>query len=333
MADNLSTAIPEGSFGESSLDDTLKAIQAAAERKSQEESALVTGGPESATPNAATAAPVPDVPVQAPPQGGAQAEVVSARLRKLLEREASLIERENKLRSQETAAPPTSLSLDQLKRLYRTNKVEALKALDPDFKPGAVAKQLWYHDLGDLAPKEAQAELTASYAAGSVEAVRSELEETKQQLLTEIQNHRSELAYQQYVGALQAYTAAVPETMPLVQKFTAKKPDQVVKALERIAQKHYNSSNGQVLSPAQAAAKLEASLKELQLAEPATTSPPAAAPEIPKPAGTPNTLRNKHTATVAPLGPPDDDMSDAVLSKRAFEALERAARAKAGRGF
>lgn len=323
------TAQPsDADLGVLSFDETLKRISSAAETKSQESAADIPA-PSAVEAQPTVVAPVPDVPVQAAPEGSQ--EVVSPRLRQLLMKEAALIERENKLKEAEArvAVPPpaqSGVTLEQFKQLYKRNKIEALKAIDPTFKPGSVAKELWYHDLGDLAPKEARTEMEAVRASGSVEALREELEVTKQQLIAEMNQRQEDMAFQQYVGATRSYVQAVPADLPLVQKFTAKKPDKVVQALLGVTDKHLRAT-GEVLTPAQAAQRLEQSLKDLQFTDGPAVSPPNPAPQTPAAPGTPNTLRNKHTA-VQPSRGTEDELDDAVLSQRALAALEAAKRAR-----
>lgn len=327
---------PNFDEGVASFEDTIKRIEAASAEKQSQETAPV---PDAIKPEAAPvveSAPVPDVPVSVAAEAAPQAEVVSPRLRRLLEKEAALIERENKLKALEAkpAAPAArEPSLEEWKRRFRANPVEALKALNPEFKAGALAKQLWYHDLGDLAPKEARAEMEAVNATGSVEALRAELEETKQTLLAEMQQRQNEMAYQQYVGATHSYIKEVPAEMPLVQKFVQKKPDKVVRAILGITDKHYRESGGEVLTPAQAATKLEASLRELQFVEaPGTVSvtPPPATQSVS--AGAPNTLRNKHTS-VQPTRVDSDELDDEALQRRAMASIEAAKRQREARGY
>lgn len=315
------------SFGELSFDDTLKAIAKEAERKSQE-SPLDAAPAEVPAEAPKPSASVPDVPVPEAKVSQPQ----SALVRKALEREAELIQLRNKLKDlEEKPAAPPAPSLEQLRLLYKRNKIEALKALDPNFKPGVTAKELWYHDLGDLAPKEAKVEMEALGATNSVEALREEMEAKYQQIIAEMNQRQADQAYEQYVGATQAYVKAVPDDLPLVGKFSTKKPEKVVQALTGVARKHYQAT-GEVLTPGQAASKLEESLRELQFNEPASVPQ---APVNPKPevsAGPPNTLRNKHTS-VQPTRVETDELDDEVLRQRARAALEAESRKRASRGY
>lgn len=264
-------------------------------------------------------APEPD---KAPGAAPSRQEMISARLRQIMEREAALIAKEKELEAkQPKAAPSQELSLSQLRAMYQRDPVAALKALDEQFQPGTLAKQLWYHDLGELAPKEASAELRARQALATAEQLQRELEERDQRLRQEWEQQKAEQAYHQYVGAVEAYTRTLPDSTPLVKKFAEKKPDKVVQALVGVARKHAQATNGQVLTPEQAAAKLEASLKELQFVDPApsTQTQPATQTSAPE---TPNTLRNKHTS-VQPSKVTDDDLDDEVLRQRAMAAIER----------
>lgn len=324
---------PDFDAGLPSIEETLTKIKeiAASQPPWSEEEARAAGfegvSREPAQQEAEPAS-VPDLPAakaESPPET-VEKPTVSAGLRRLLEKEAAIIERETALKAREAVATPPSPapvaepSLAQLRALYKRDKIAALKALDANFNPGATAKQLWYHDLGDLAPKEARAELQAGSAMGSVEALQMELEETKREVLQQIEQHKAELAYQQYVTATQTFTGSIPESLPLVKKFTAKKPDKVVEALIGVARKHAQATNGQVLTPQQAAAKLEASLKELQLTEGV-----APAPTTPSETGGRgiNTLRNKHTS-VQPSRATEDELDDDKLRERAMAELDKA---------
>ncbi len=323
-----------------SLEATLEKIHSLASKSQEGIPPEVKAALAGESPVAPTEVGVPDLPKapvtpanpeptsssQASGESAPQEAPVSARLRKLLERESALIERENALRGAAPATQETpTLTLEQLKRMYRQDPVAALKVLDEQFKSGALAKKLWYHDLGDLAPKDARAEYEAERASGSVEVLRAELESTKQQLIAEMNNRQNEMAYQQYVGATSAYAQAVPDTLPLTKKFAAKKPEKVVQALVGVARKHAAAHGGQVLTPEQAATKLEASLRELQLNEaaaPVTTTSPAPPTNTQPTANTPNTLRNKHT--IVQGNRVTDEPSDEELMKRTMQAIEAA---------
>lgn len=329
---------PNFDEGIPTLDETLAKIKNQAERVAQAHegsteataaAAAVSGqSADASVPN--VSAPVSTEAVQEGAQGGAEsaspaAEGVSKFLRKKLALEAEILDLER--RKQEATATPSSQaaepSLAQLRTLYKRNKIEALKALDPNFKPGVTAKELWYHDLGDLAPKEAKTELAAMSAAGSVEALQAELEETKQEVLRQIQQHRMELMHQQYVGSLQSYTTSLPESLPLVKKFTAKKPEKVVEALLGVARKHAQNTGGQLLTPQQAAAKLEASLRDLQLNDPSPATTTVTTDEKSGAVTAPNTLRNKHTAVQPGKTGIDDDLNDEKLREKFAANLER----------
>jgi hypothetical protein len=336
------------SEGEKSFEDTLKEITSL-KSFAQTESEQTEGEPVAeAAP--VPAAVVPDLPAPATgdvgltvqpetvaketPAAEAQARVSIDRVKKLLEKEAALLKREQELAAREKQAQPQA---DDLRARFKANPLAVLQYLDPELKgrAGQLARSLYHLDLGDLAPPEARAQLEAQTALGSVEALRAEMEANNAKIMNELTMRQEEMARQQYVGALQAAAKTIGADAPLTLKYATKSPEKVVQALYGIAQKHARATGGEVLTPAQAVSQLEVRLKNFASTLGITDAPSAVAAAPAQKAVTapvaPTTIRNKDTA-VQPTRVPDDDLDDDKLRARAMAAIEKLKRDLAASG-
>lgn len=254
-------------------------------------------------PAEAPAAPV----AEAKPQESAP---VDPSIKRLLDREAQLQEREKALATFEAA-----------KRQFKHDPVKAIKAIYPDASLSEIAKALWVEELGDLAPPEARQEREVRGVRSEVEELRAQVEEERRRLAEETSRQQGELAYNQYAGAIRAAVSAVDAgKYPLVAGFHKKHSDGVVDEMLAIARNHAQAS-GEVLEPAQVLAVLEGHLGRYQINGPA---PAAAAPSTEaKAAVSSTTLRNSHSQVQPNLTPPDD-LNDEYLREQALKAVREA---------
>jgi len=242
-------------------------------------------------------------------------------LLKLMEREAKVVERESAVKQfeQEVASIRQEVSnFETAQKNFKYDPISFIRQMAPDIDLAELAKQLWYEKLGDVAPPEYRATREARTVAGSVEQLRKEIVEDRQRWVEDRQREQAELAYNQYVGALNSFSKTVPESYPLVKHFAQSDPDSVQRGLLKIAQQHAQRNNGAVLTPDECASRLDSELKALQAKLPA---PPAPAPvKNEQPVAT--TLRNKHTSIQPNRTAPDPEDEEAL-----FQAALEAARA------
>lgn len=271
-------------------------------------------------PAATLAQPVPAVkevtpdPVQLPALSDANGQApqpvtdrIAPKLLKLMEREATIVDRETKLKAQELELNKfreQTAVLESAQRLLKTNAAEFVRKFAPDMDLGETAKQLWYSKLGAAAPPEFRAELEARAARSGIDELRTELTASQTRMAEDIARRETDAAYHQYVGALGAYAQAVPDTYPLVKAFASKDPARVQAGLFKIAQNHAQATNGAVLTPAEAAAKLNTELEGLRSVL-GVSIQPSAPPVAPAPDITPTSLRNKHQSVQPNRALPD----------------------------
>lgn len=313
------SVLPEASMPE---DDKLfeAAVQAArdAAPKAEEEvppveSPPAESPPAEAAPAAVTPPPVvEEKPAEAPPK-------VAPVLLKLMEREAQVVERENKVKQFETEVSSIReqvAAYETAQKNFKYNPVQFIRQMAPDIDLADLAKQLWYEKLGDVAPADYRATKEARAAQGSIEQLRAEAKADVERVREEIKREQAEQAYHQYVGAIGSLARSVPETYPLVKSFAKDDPDSVQRGLLKIAQQHAQQTGGQVLTPDECAAKLNEKLAQLQSRlTPATPVAPAPTKNE-QPAAT---LRNKHTS-VQPNRTVPNEQDEEALFQRALEA-------------
>lgn len=255
---------------------------------------------------------------------------IAPTLLKLMERESAVVERESKLKAAEADILALRQHIDSYEaaqKKFKYNPVDYIRSLAPDVNLADLAKQLWYEQLGEAAPADYRATQEARKARSTVEDLRAEMEQKiqaeRQRWQEEQAQQQQEMAYNQYLGALGAIAKEVPPEYPLVKSFASSSPDRVQQALFKIAQQHAQATGGQVLSPAECAAKLNSELEGIRnaLVPPA----PAAQPAPPKAAPPVATLRNKHTS-IQPnrtAAQADDDEAKFAAAMEAVQALSR----------
>jgi hypothetical protein len=226
--------------------------------------------PATEAPPAAAAAPAAPAAVEtAPPPPSA----------KELERIAALDAREAKLREAEAKAKQLEAREAELAsretravkqwEAFAADPVAAIKAMRPDLtaaEAATVAESLYFHALGDKAPPEHR-------QRQEVAKVKTEVRSEVDQLRAEIQELRDQRARVEqeaqvatYRSELRSGAAAVADA-PIVAGLLKRNPARAEELLfevarqEAIASAQAGAAEPVVLTPAQAAAKLEAILK------------------------------------------------------------------------
>lgn len=307
-----------------SFEDAIASVQKAASQRQAPptEVPAQTGSAESregSPPQAANPEPVPAPAPTAPPvetapassdQGKPQeGSPVDPAIKRLLDREAQLQEREKAVATYEAA-----------KRQFKHDPVRAIKALVPDASLGDIAKALWVEELGDLAPPEAKQEREVRGVRSEVEELRAQVAEDRRRLEEEQARQQGEFALNQYVGALRAAVSTVESTKyPLVASFQKKHSDGVVDEMLAIAQSHAQST-GEIPTPAQTLERLEAYLGRYQVAD---VPPVPAAPKVETQPAPSQSLRNSHTQVQPNLSAPDE-LNDEYLRAQALKAVREA---------
>lgn len=264
--------------------------------------AAPTGGASTEPPGQAPAAPQAASDPGKPPEGAP----VDPAIKRLLDREAKLQEREREIAKLETA-----------KRKFKYDPVSAIREFAPDVSLAEIAKVLWVEELGDLAPPEAKQAKEYRGVRSEVEELRAQVEEDRRRLGEEYARQQQEIAMSQYAGAIKgAVTALEASKYPLVNGFHKKHSDGVVDELLTIAKQHAQAA-GEILTPEELVGKLEAYLGRYQVVEtPSQPAPPPVATQEPKT----QTLRNTHTQ-VQPNLQPADDLDDEYLRNKALQAV------------
>jgi hypothetical protein len=239
-----------------------------------------------------------------PPEGAP----VDPALKRLLDREAKLQEREKEISALEGA-----------KRRIKYDPVAAIKAIAPDVSLSEIAKALWVEELGDLAPPEAKQQREVRGVRSEVEDLRAQVAEERRLLAEERARQEGELAMNQYTGAIKSTVDTVDAgKYPLVKSFHKKHSDGVVDELLAIARNHAQST-GEILPPGALLERLEGYLGRYQVQDVAPA--PAVSPvETPQVAANPSTLRNQHTQAQPGLQPVDE-LSDEYLRAQAMKAV------------
>ncbi len=245
------------------------------------------------------------------------------RLLKLMEREGALVEREKQFKAAEAELAGVKeqiSSLQAAQNKFSTDPVAFIRSMAPNVSLKDIAKALWYEELGDAAPPEAKADRAVRVAKTEVEQLRAELTGNQQRWIEDQQRQQADAAYHQYVGAIGEFSKAVPDEYPLVKAFATEDSARVQRGLFKIAQNHAAATGGQVLTPAECAAKLQSELSSLQkvLAPQPTQLPPTPVKNDPP---VTSTLRNKHTSVQPNRSiPPEDDPE--YLFQRAMDAAK-----------
>ena len=315
-------AVPEEGV---SFEAAIEAIRekAAARQAPAPESPAPAGTEVEAQPESAPAgsAPVansqpPGPPAAAAPENGAESKppensLVDPALKRLLDREAALQEREKALNVYEAA-----------KRQFKYDPVRAIKALVPDASLGDIAKALWVEELGDLAPPEAKQQKEVRGVRSEVEELRAQVQEERSRLVEESARQQQEQALHQYTGAIRsAVTTIDASKYPLVAGFQKKHSDGVVDEMLAIARNHAQTV-GEILPPEQIAGILEGYLGRYQVGSPAPqpVQPKEAAPPAPTQS---TSLRNSHSQVQPNLNPPNE-LDDEYLREQGLKAVREA---------
>lgn len=317
---------PEGMSFEAALEAARTQAAARAPITTEVPAAEVSGG--EAAPEAA--APKPPEPVPVAPSGGASKEPagqetqpaqaasdsgqppegapVDPAIKRLLDREAKLQEREKEISKLEAA-----------KRKFKYDPVSAIRDIAPEVSLSEIAKVLWVEELGDLAPPEAKQAKEFRGVRSEVEELRAQVEEDRRRLGEEYARQQQDLAMNQYAGAIKSAVSSLEDgKYPLVKGFQKKHSDGVVDELLTIAKQHAQTA-GEVLTPDQLVGKLEEYLGRYQVTE--STPQPAPPPVEKTPQETKTqTLRNTHTQ-VQPSLQPADDLDDEYLRTKALQAV------------
>lgn len=269
-----------------------------------------------------TQAPVEPAP---PPPSPKELERIAA----LEAREARVREAEAKLKAAEAPTPapvkPAPEPFD-IQR-FMADPVGYVLKHKPDLTPAEAAKvaePIYYHALGDKAPPEHRqrqevAKVTTEVRT-EVDQLRAELQELREARAREAQ--QAQLG--QYRAELRTGADAVPDA-PLVKSLVARNPGRAEELLFEVARRaaiesrERGESEPVVLTPAQAAAQLEAILKaqrdELFGPPPVETQATNAKQSAPAP----TTITNRDASVQSPRTAPDS-LDDKVLRKAALEA-------------
>lgn len=303
-----------------------KALEAASTVPPPEETVVPPAAPQAKV----EASPTP--PTQATPAEEKKPERVAPVLMKLMEREAALIAKENEIKQREAEAEKARQLAQQYElaqRKFAHDPISFIRQMAPDINLADLAKSLWYENLGDGAPADYRATKEARTAKSTVEELRAEMEQKlqaeRQRWAEELQQQKAEEAYHQYVGAIGAFAQSVPEEYPLVKSFASSDPSKVQKGLLKIAQRHAQETGGEVLTPAEAAARLNKELEGLRAALGVNNTPPPAAPKAAAPAV--STLRNKHQ-TIQPNRSAPDPHDEEAKFLAALDAVKAVTAAK-----
>lgn len=284
---------------------------------------------EAAVEQSAAVAPPPAAPA---PVETAPPPPVSARE---LERIAALDAREAKLREAESSARAREDSLKAAEartaaqwETFESNPVAHIKALRPDLTPAQAAKvaeRIYFYALGDQAPPQHRQQQ-------EVADVRDEVKKTVAELRAELETERARAAQvhqeaqlSQYRAELRSGAAAVTDA-PTVARLVQLDPSRAESMLFEVARmaavesKQAGSAEPVVLTPAQAAAKLE-SILQAQRAEyeklygtPSVKTQPNVQQIAPSP-----TISNRD-ASIQPSRSAPDPLDDKSLRKAALEA-------------
>lgn len=347
MSDNIETPESESLFAAS-----VEAAIAQGKRESASVEELFekqagTAGPEATTPDASKAEAKSETQVQAPsepaPQQPGQGESLARRLRGLMERERVARETEARVKAQAEEFQNRNSAQEAELAEYRAWKAQrlsdakrfeldphgyilSLQKQNPNINPQDIVNRVWGRQLGDLAPTELRQREQTYAAQMSVEQLRAEIEVERAERARQEQDRmaqaQQEQAYHQYVGALKAFAESPLDKYPTLKQYAQGDAERVTQGLYKMAERAYQASNGaDMLTPEQAAERLEAQLQKLaeRLSPPAPKS--VSEPVAPN---TPNSLRNSHAATQ-----PDKRIAD--RGEALFEYAVKQARAAAER--
>lgn len=269
-------------------------------------------------PAAASAAPDATAP---PPPSAKELERIAA----LDAREAKLREAEGRTKQLEAReAELTSREARAAKQwdAFVADPLSHIMSMRPELSPAeaaAVAEKLYFHALGDKAPPEHRAKQ-------EVTKVKSEVSSELDKLRAEIQELRDQRSRVEQENQISAYRselrtgAAAVKDAPIVASLLQRNPARAEQLLFEVARQEAISSRDAgaaepvVLTPAQAAAKLEAYLKAQRdelYGDPAPVTPPNVQKTTPSP-----TISNREASVQSPR---------TATEPASVEALRRAA--------
>jgi hypothetical protein len=240
-------------------------------------------------------------------------------LARIMEREAKLLEQQAKL----DAAQPELEALrtrveayESAQNRFAQSPTDFIKSMAPDMDLKRLAETLWYESQGDKAPQAYLEKKAASRHNGELAERIAKIEQGEKERERQANQQAAQQTVAQYQGSLEAFAKAAPaESLPLVAAMQEKNPQWVASTMLEAARVHARATNGQVLSPEQAAQAVEKHIASFQVNQ----APPQVTPPTPVP-GT--SLRNNSTQ-VQPDREHEDELSDDYLRRKAFEAVGR----------
>ncbi len=275
---------------------------------------------EAVVPPAEAAPPVEPTDITEPPAAPEDAPAADKSLARIMERETQLMERQAKL----DAAQPELEALrtrvqafESAQNTFQQNPLSYIQSLAPDMDLKQLATTLWYESQGAQAPQAYLEKKVANQHNTELAGRIAKIEQGEQERQRQSQTNAAQQAVAQYQGSLEAFARTAPaESFPLLSAMQAKNPQWVGGTMLEIAQQHARNTRGQVLTPDQAAASLEKHIASFQVGQ-------QPQPQVTPPVTTQGTsLRNNSTQT-QPDREPEDELSDEVLRRKAFEACGR----------
>jgi hypothetical protein len=316
----VSTEVEGNLEDQSSFEAALAAMNAAIE-KPAEQPVVPEAAPVAPSPTPAVPAPTPEP--AAPPPSAKELERIAA----LDAREARVREAEARAREIESREASIKARESAQWDAFARDPVGFVQRMKPDLGPAEAAKvaeSLYMHALGDKAPPEHR-------QRQEVAKVTTEVKTEVDQLRTELQELRAARAREAEQAEMAAYRAelrsGVPAAeAPIVHNLLQRNPARAEELLfevarrEAVESKRRGEAEPVVLTPAQAATKLEAILKaqreELYGPDAATPAPAQNAPQ-----SSPSPTLSNRDASIQPTRATPDLTDDFELRKAALKAI------------
>lgn len=325
--------VPDAYEGEMSFEE---AMQRAVQLNS------VDSEPQAAEPEISTPDPKPvdaDEPEKPETDISAEPEVAQApeaekapeedkSFQKLMQREADLKVREERLHEAEADLNVLRQRLDTFEAAQRTAEVDpitAIRELMPNQDLKRLAEMLWYENQGEAAPASYKQQKAALRGNANVHDRLAKLEQEREALMKsqeeQARQREAQAAQDKYIGSIQAYAEKVSaESNPLVSAFLQKDAEQAKQALVRTAFA-LSQRDQRVYTPEEAAKALEDELAFYQLT-PQQQAQQAQQEQPEQVQG--HSLRNKATQVQPDRDPDQDDWdSDYAFQKSLDRALGR----------
>src|SRR5690606_26851044 len=150
-----------------------------------------------------------------------------ASLEALMRREAAILEREQVIRENEQYLRDLQARLDAFEdaqKRFAADPAAYIRQLAPDLTPDEIARQLWFEQLGDLAPSEYRLRKEVRGTHLELQKLRDEYFEERKRLAEEQARKQAESAARQFVGS-------PPDTNRLVRDLAQKNPDLATRML------------------------------------------------------------------------------------------------------